>query len=1190
MKKKKCFPLSGKKIRIELLIMRFIVFFLVLGTQQIAAGNAISQNRIVSLNYERVTFEQLIWDIQKQTDIVFIYGSDIIRGIEKKDVHFSDADAVDVLRDFIKGTDVSMEIVDDVIVLKKREILPVVIDQPTHEVSGRVTDEEGLPLPGASVIVKGTMRGVTTNNEGVYTLAGVDENAVLVISYLGFKTREIAIEGKSIINIVLEEDITRLGEVLVVSTGYQQIPRERISGSFEVIDGSILQERATADLASSLEGLALGFQRIIRTNLDGSISYDNRIRGQGTLTASIANPLIVVDGFPVEDADFATINPNNIESVTILKDAAAASIWGARAANGVIVVTTKMGKGIDQFEVSANAFMRVGSMLDLDYINPIANSETHIAWDKYVYDHGLTGNLTPSALGEVLNSLSPGLTLYNEYVLGNITEAEYNSQIAQLMQYNYQDDVYKHLLQNNVYQQFNVAVNGSTSRNNYSFSGMFDRSNSHYVGDASQKALINFRNNFRMNNWLRLDVGATIGLHSITNEGASLSDIRRLHPYQRLLDDEGEYVSMVRDYYLPIQEGVSERGNFPYSDWTYNLLQELRSSERTAQNNTARLQAGVNVNIIKGLTWNGKVQFERIENKTQDIFSEESYLVRNQVNRYNAFDNNTGQVTVNSADGLAYPKGSALDRSTTQHQSYVFRNQFLLDRSFGDRHHVMALVGSEFSSYVSDFKQNVRVWGYDHDRLLFPTQPFYDKFGARQFHLTSSTRLTPGKGWQSSYTDNRFFSLYGNFSYTYNWKYTLTGSVRTDASNMIVKDPKYRYAPFWSLGGRWAIDREEFLENVNWVDRLQIRGSYGVLGNVVTSTSVVPLISYFASPNSNTQQYSARIMDFGNPLLRWEKTAIINAGIDYGFFKNKLYGKVDVYSKHSKDVLASIDIAGAYGMGYSNAVNAAEMLNQGIEVEIATAQDITSNLKWRGRLMVSRNRNEIKKLDVFGYFAARLEYETVFVQGKPLSPVYSYIYEGEVDGIPMIRFENDMLTEIFNIPSISDARNFMQFDGSLIPTTELGFVTDFEFKGFGLKAMLLGRFGHVFRADAPGYPLLNNSAMSVLRQPMEDVVNGLSDKFPGLPPTYITSLSAYNLVRSFDSLVEDASNIRIQEVTLSYTIPKRFIQNWNISNIRLYCQANNLGILWKATDTYYDPDFKHFRMPVSYMFGLNVTF
>jgi TonB-linked SusC/RagA family outer membrane protein len=1184
------FFLYGKKLRKTLRTMRLTVFILLLGILQMNATNVFPQGRLVNLEFEKISLEELLWEIQEQTDIVFVYGKEDIENVRDISVRVNNSEAIEVIKSCIKGTDVEMEIVDDVIVLRKKKESPKPAAQPSQTVAGKITGDDGNPLPGATVLVKGTYRGTTTNEEGNYSLEVPGENAVLVVSFIGFATQEVAVEGRSVVDVTMQEAVTSLDEVLIVSTGYQQLPKERLSGSFEVIDGKLFKDRPNADIATSLEGMVPGFQRVVKTNPDGSVYYDNRIRGQGTLTETIANPLLVVDGFPVEDADFSTINPNIVESVTILKDAAAASIWGARAANGVIVVTTKSGKGTEFFEVDANAFVRIGSKLDLGYINPIADTETHLAWEKYVYDNKLTGNLTPSALGEVLFSLSPSLSLYNEFNLGNISESEYNSQMAQLTQYNYQDDVYEYLLRKNIYQQFDVSVTGATERNNYSFSVLYDKTASHYVGDDSQKALINFKNNFKMNEWLRLDVGATIGLQDMTNEGASLRDIRSMPPYQRLVDENGNYVPMVKDYYLPILNEVSSNGNFPYDNWNYNLLQEIRSSDRQSQNNTVRLQAGLNVKFLEGLTWNGKIQYERVENSTKDIYSEESYLVRNQVNRYNGYDPATGNVTVYSGDGYAYPQGSALDRSSTQHESYVLRNQLQLDKDLGEQHHIMALVGSEVSSYVSNFNRQVRIWGYDDDKLLYANQPFYDDFGASQFYTPSKTRLSPGRNWESTYDDNRFFSLFGNLAYTYNRKYTLTGSVRTDASNMIVKDPKYRYAPFWSVGGRWSVNQEGFMANAGWIDRLQLRGSYGVLGNVVTSTSVVPLISYIANPNVNTQEYYARVQDFGNPLLRWEKTNTFNVGIDYAFFNNRLSGKVDLYSKQSEDVLADVDIAGAYGLGYSNAVNAAELLNRGIEVEIATLQNITPDLSWRGRLVVSRNKNEVTKLDVFSYYPARIVVESVFVEGRPISPVYSYIYEGEENGIPMIRFENDQKTEIFNIPTVSDARNFMQYEGSLIPTTELGFTSDFEYKGFALKAIATGRFGHVFRADAPRYPLLNSVASSVLGKPMEEVINGSPDKFPGLPPASVPDLSAYSIVRSFDTLVEDASNIRLKEVMLSYTLPQGMVQDWNISNIRLYSQVNNIGILWKATDTYYDPDFLRFKMPVSYLFGLNVTF
>ncbi|MGV8092950.1 MAG: SusC/RagA family TonB-linked outer membrane protein [Mangrovibacterium sp.] len=1174
--------------------MKLVIFMLLLAINQISAINVFSQNQMVSMRFNNISFEQLLWEIQKQTDIVFMYGEEDIKQIRNLRIDVNNEEAVDVIRKCLKDTDVEMKIVDNVVVLTRKKEGPERSDQSAQqvtpiEVTGRITDGNGNPLAGATVMIKGTFKGATADNEGRYSLKVPGPDAVLVVSFIGYQTKEVKVGGRHMLDVLMEEGITSLEEVMVVSTGYQEIPKERLSGSYETINGKLFKERPNADIASSLESMALGFQRIIKTNPDGSIYYENRVRGQGTLTKEIANPLIVVDGFPVEDADFSSIDPNIVESVTILKDAAAASIWGARAANGVIVVTTKSGKGGSQFQVEANAFVRISSNLDLDYINPVANTETQIAWEKYVYDNKLTGNLTPSALAEVTNSLTPSLTLYNEYKLGRISEAEYNDQITKLKQYNYQDDVYRYLLRKQVYRQYDLSITGSTDRNNYAFSALYDKTDFHFVGDNVQKALITFKDNFKLNNWLRLQVGATLGLQNSTNEGASLQEISLMPPYQRLVDDDGNYVPMVKDYYLPILNEVSAKGNFPYDDWNYNLLQEVRSNDKHTDSNTIRLQAGLTTTILKGLTWDSKIQYERIGRNTKDVYSEESYPVRNQVNRYNAYDPNTGKVTV-STSGFAFPKGSALDRSSSEYESYVIRNQLQLDRDVAPKHHIMALIGSEVSSYVSKTEQQVRIWGYDDDKLTYANQPLYSISGGNQFHNITKVTLTPGKSWNSVYGDNRFFSLFGNFTYTYNQKYTITGSARTDASNMIVKDPKYRYAPFWSLGGRWDAGQESFVKNVKWIDRLQLRTSYGALGNVVTSSSVVPLISYVTSPNVNTGQRYARVVDFGNPRLRWERTKTLNFGLDYAILDNKLAGKIDLYSKHSKDVLANVDIAGAYGLGYSTSVNAAELTNKGVEVEIITSQWITRELNWKGRLVVSHNKNKIKKLDVYSYYPGGIVSSVLFVEGKPISPVYSYIYEGEENGIPMIRFEDGQKTEIFNIPTVSDARSFMPYEGTLVPTTEMGFTSDFEYKGFDLKTIITGRFGHVFRADAPRYPLMNSAALATLGKPMEEVVNGSPNKFPGLPPATISNLSSYSIVQYFNTLVEDASNIRLKEITLSYNFSTDLLRKLSLSKIRVYSQVSNLGILWKATDTYYDPDFQKFKMPVSYLFGLNVTF
>ncbi len=1174
----------NKYRKIFALMRNLFIMILIIGLQAFSAGTY-SQTTKISLNKKNSTVKEVLTAIENQTEFYFLYNSDLVDVQRKVDVTVSKSGINEILASLFSDGGVNYTISDRHIVLIPAQAQA----QQASAIKGGVTDRNGEPLPGVTVVVKGTTVGTITDMNGQYSLSAVPDDGVLVFSFLGMVTQEAEVAGRTQINVTLLESSIMLDEV--ISTGYQTISRERSSGSFDKIDGKLFEERPNADIASSMNGMIPGFQRLTTTNSDGSLSYSFQIRGQGTLTQSIASPLIVVDGFPVDDSDFSTINPNNVESVTVLKDAAAASIWGARAANGVIVVTTKNGsKGTRNFEVKVSAFARMSSKLDLDYINPIANTETQVAWEKYVYDNNLTGNLTPSSLGEVTTSLSPTLTLYNEYKLGNLTQAEYDAQMAQLTAYNYQDDVYKHLLQKSLYQQYNLGITGSTERNNYSFSALYDISKSDFVGDTGNKALINFRDNFIINDWLKFNVGATFKLQSEENNGATLSEIKRMPSYQRLLDDNGDYVPMVKDYYLPILDQVSATGNFPYDNWNYNLLEETRLNDNTVQSNTVRLQAGFNVTFLKGLTWDSKIQYEKGEQRNKNIYSEDSYLVRNQVNRYNAYDSATGTVTIQSADGYAYPQGSALDKSTYDRESYVFRNQVQFDRLIGEKHNILALVGSEISSYVTQSETQVRLWGYDDDRLTFANQPFYDDYGAPQFYTTSKTRLSPGKDWGATYTDNRFFSLYGNFSYTYDGKYTLTASLRTDASNMIVKDPKYRYAPFWSVGGRWSLEKESFMQGLDYVNRLQLRASYGVSGNVVTSTSVVPLISYSSGPNSYTGDYYATVQDFGNPLLRWEKTSTVNVGLDYALFKNQLVGKIDYYSKHSEDILASVDIAGAYGLGYSNSVNGAEILNHGIELELGTTQHITPQMKWNGRLVMSRNVNEVKSLDVNSYYPARLTQESVYVEGRPIKPVYSYVYTGDVDGIPTIQFNDGQTTNIFNIPTTSDARSYLQYEGSLIPTTEFGFNNTFEYKQFALSALITGRFGHVFRAEAPGYDLLNNSAMSTLSKPMEEVLSGDPTKFPGLPPTNVPDLSTYSMVQYFNTLVEDASNIRMKEVMLSWSIPNMKLQNLNLSGIKVYAQVKDIGVLWKATDTYYDPDYLYYKPATSYLLGLNVSF
>lgn len=1173
-------------------LLRFVTLCALLCTIQISAM-AYAEDSTLDISLNDVSLKDVVHHLQRKTDYSFVYSVEDIQNIDGIDIDLKDSHIEDVLDRCIEGRNLEYIINEKVIVIKAAELktkAPKANQQSKQRLTGRITDNAGDPIVGASIYIQDSSVGIVSDVDGNYTLSfNTDLNPeVIVYSFIGKKTQEVKYVDQEIINIILLDSEEALNEVVV--TGYQTILRERSSGSYDRVDGKIFQDRPNPDIATTMEGSVAGFQRIATTNADGSVSYEYSIRGQSTLTSSIAQPLIVVDGFPIDD-DFSSIDPNIVKSVTVLKDAAAASIWGARAANGVIVVVTTSGENSGKVKVSGNAMMRFSPMLDLDYVAPKASTETQVEWEKYVYDNGLTGNLNPSSVQDITTALSPSLSLYNEFQLGNITEAEYTTAINKLTEGNYKDDVEEYLMQSSKYQQYSLGISGSSNKNSYSFSALYDKTESYFVGTGSSKTLFNFKDIFNVNKHISFNAGATLKIQETTNNGATLYDIKRMAPYQEIVDENGDYVSMVKDYYLPILDSVSAKGAFPYDDWTYNLLQESETRDRVTDNITMRVQAGVKIDFLKHFSLNSNFQYEINNSDYTAIYDEESYLVRNQVNKYNQYDDATGTVTSYSGVGYAFPEGDAMDQSSNRNNNFVFRNQLNWDQSFNKRHHFIVLVGSEISQYVKKSNTHDRIWGYDDEKLTYSYQPFYNDYGAYTFYSASKTRLYPGVNNSSSESDNRFFSIYGNLSYNFDDKYTLTGSVRTDASNMIVDDPSYRYAPFWSVGGRWAAEKESFLEDVTFIDRLQVRGSYGISGNVVTSTSIMPLISYSSSPLSYTGEYYATVNDFGNPLLRWEKTKIANIGVDFSFFKNKLHGEIEVYSKKGEDILADVDVAAVYGIGYTTAVNAAELSNTGYEIELGTSLNIVDDLNWTGKLIFFGNKNEVTKLNVNGYYAANLESNSKYVQGATVSPIYSYIYKGvNEEGIPMVQFEDGAETEIFNIPSVADARTFMKYEGSSIPVCELGFDHTFSYKGLSLRMLISGKFGHYFRAEAPNYSMLNNAGMSTLTQAMNDVVSGTSDLYPGMPPASAPDVSTYSIVKYFDTLVESASNVRLKDVTLAYALPQSVLGKANISRLRVFVQAKDLGVIWKATDTSYDPDYPTYKPSASYTLGVNLNF
>ncbi len=1038
-------------------------------------------------------------------------------------------------------------------------------------ITGKVTDETGEPLVGVGIQNENTKDFASTDIAGNYTIrANVGDK--LVFTYIGTETFTAVVGSRGVVNAVMKTDVIALENVVV--TGYQTISRERATGSFDIIQKAQIDKPAV-DLSSRMIGSAAGVVATVAE--DGSASY--LIRGSNNFSKSGSSPLVVVDGFPIEGG-FETINPNDVESVSILKDAAAASIWGARAANGVIVVTTKRALKEEKLKISFNAFLKVRGKMDLDYVNPVASSADHIEYEKMMfgkYGVSLTdGNLTKK---EAKSAYTLAQIAMNEARLGNISEAELDARLKELSGIDYKDDVYKYLLQNPFTQQYNLTVSGGGDKMRVYASMMYENDRKHYVGDKSDKYTLNMRANSNIAKWLKFDVSAMFQYRNSKDNDITIgAEIKQLSPYERLVNGDGSYANVVKDYYIPAIQKMASYG-MPY-DWDYNPLRDMRSVNNSNNSLNGRFQAALTFNIIEGLTYTPSFQYEISDANERELYLEDSYEVRDMVNYYTEFKNNVVGLS-------AYPKGAMLDNAYEKQQGYVLRNQLSFNRTFG-KHGVNVIAGTEIRHKRTTTHDIPRTYGYDDETLtsaLFPNGTgklsFKDAFGST---IKIEDYLS-----EYSYSTDRFFSLYANGAYTFNNKYTVSGSFRTDASNFITDDPKYRYAPFWSVGAMWNIGKEGFMKEADFIDRLNLRATFGYNGNVNTSTSFEPLISY-GDMNVDRNEIPVGIASYGNPTLRWERVRTLDIGVDFSFWRGKLSGKMDFYDKYSTDLIIDKSMPALYGSSTSK-VNAGEMSNRGFELELGSVQRITSDISWYGNFTYAYNKNRIEKL----YRQQTLTRD--YLNGQPIegcdiSSVFAWKYAGlNDDGIPSVWYGNEKkaMTTTLGSDNITDPTIFPPVGVTVAPHN-MGLSTGFKIYDFDLSMIVVGKFGHVFKRPSFMYNTMGSTKMSVHK----DVAEFLSgdSKYPPLLTDENNANQSYfgsYYVDQIDYIFHSANHIRFHELNLTYNIPQAFLQKIRMQSASIYAQVNNLGII-TFNDYKNDPEFPEGKLKPERTFIVGLKF
>ncbi len=1170
----------GKRIKIikkyafkTLLTMKLISLFLIISILQVTA-ESYSQTARLTLDLENAPIVKIISEIEQQTDFRFLYRNETIEDkIATINVKNSTIDKV--LDKILGDSDVKYAILDNNLIV----ITPVAGSEMQQViVSGKVTSgASGESLPGVNIIEKGTQNGTVTDVDGEYTISVSGEDAVLVFSFVGYLPEEVPVGGQTAIDMVLVEDIQKLDEVVVIGYGSQK--RSDLTGAVVSVNEKTLRSSVSTNIDQALQGRVAGVQVTQNSGQPGGAT-SVRIRGANSITAS-SEPLYVIDGIPfqgdgtqIAGFDWAggangqnrvnplsTINPNDIVSIEVLKDASASAIYGSQAANGVVLITTKRGKA-GESKLSYNTFYALQTLpkkLDMMDLPEFAEYRVQIAKE----------------LGETPNDkyLDPSL-------LGPGTD--------------WQDEVFDPAWT----QSHQLSLTGGNDKTQYAITGGYYNQDGIIIGSGFNRFTGRINLDNQVKDWIK--IGGNLA-YAKTHEKITLND-------------GGDGVIMNA---LLMQPDVPVRnmdGEYAGPDVTYAGSNYNPVALALIRNNTLdreRIMASVyaSADIVKGLNFRSELAFDN--NNSINISFHPTY-------QFGAIINNTNKMRQRDENNFFW----------------IWKNYMTYNFNLAERHTVTAMIGTE--SQKSSWQ------GTDVTKEDFTSNDIHVL--SQGDNLTSRTN-----GWKDA---SSIASYYGRFNYNFDERYLATFTLRADGSSKFGPENKWGWFPSGSVA--WRISNESFMDNVTFVRNLKLRIGYGMVGNQAINNYLYgSSMATMDSPFGTTY----RMEKISNPVLKWEATAQYNIGIDLGLFEGRIDLTADVYDKQTKDMLLQVsvpsyiggpepwkDIAAPY-------VNVGKMENKGIDLTLTTYNVTKGKFNWTSNFTFTLNRNLVKELDDTSKIYWRnlnwySEFQTATMTkaGEPIGVFYGYI----ADGI----FENEAeilahAVQILNPDSVTAANpngknlvdrttgvwigdiKFRDLNGdSVINTSDqtiignpnpdftFGFNNTFTFGPFDMSIYLQGSYG----ADILNYSrvriegqtsVYSNQAATVYNRSRYQLIDPegsdtdpanviLANPGTDMPRFATNDVNRNN--RMSTRFIEDGSYLRIQNVSLAYTLPASLTQKVRISRLRVYVNIQNLYTFTNYSG--YDPeigaynqdarmqnvDMGRYPTPRMYTFGLDVDF
>lgn len=1016
-------------------------------------------------------------------------------------------------------------------------------------VTGQVLEKAGRqPLAGASIAHRPTGLSTTTDSLGRFGLRLPGLQGSLQVSYSGYQPATAAVQPGPML-LLLDSLVSEL-QAVTVTTGLQELPAERAAGSFHKINEQLIRRTVSVSLTERMEGMLSGFY----VNRSGSVTQLS-VRGLSSMSAGITAPLIVVDNFPFE-GDLSAINPNDVESITVLKDASAASIWGARAGNGVLVITTRRGSRSSGLRLQATANLSVQQPPQLHRLNWMS-SAAFLEVEDFLFARNFYNNLyTNATTRPLLSPYAESLQLRRQ---GRITQEELAARRAAFAGQSLLSDAERYLYQPATRQQYHLQLSGGSGPAQYVVSGGHDRNMANETGNRQERTTLMGRLQLKADSRTELLLSANLSLGRQAANSLGGADAlvpnggrSRYYPYARLADAQGNPLPLERDFRKAYQDTTGAGMLLP---WQYVPLEERKLIRNTFTQQDLWLQATLRRRLWKGLVAEALYQYQQGSSGQERIAGADSYFARHQVNLFS--QRSSGGIT------RQLPAGAIADNSLSSLQAHSGRLQLKAAHRLG-QWTIDGLAGAEIRQ-TRNSGYSFRRYGYNPETGAAGVADHVTVFP--QWGSLRSPQAIPN-GLAETETDLRFTSWFANLGLTWNNRVVLNGSVRKDASNILGVSTNQRGVPLWSAGIGWQLHRESWF-SPGWLQLLKPRITYGSAGNVNPALSALSTIAYFPAAFSPFNMPYANIQNPPNPALRWEKVRTLNTGMDFAIKGGWLEGSVEWYRKSAVDLLSNVPVDATGGL-LSFTVNAAALTTRGWDVNL-TARAGRGPLKWEGHLLFSYVKSHIDRLQrtstsvsAFAGFGSAL----VTQQGFQPYALFSYRWAGldPQTGDPQGLLDRSVSKDYRRLVTPVSLDELV-YHGSTRPNYFSTFRQSLSFRSFTLSAMIAADWGHYFRAPTLSYTSLFNTWTGHRDYDLRWQQPG-DEARTTVPSMVFPANSNRDRFYEFsEATVESAAQIRLHDVRLEYS----YRPAGKPGSATIYITLQQPGFLWLANSRGLDP-------------------